>query len=70
MSGAALRYSGLNGFANIARYVSARLFCRPVCFCRSALFKPWHYESWWSLGYANSTARPALNRLLRLPLPP
>ena len=36
----------------------------------SALFKPWHYESWWALSYANSTARPALNRLLRLPLPP
>ena len=36
----------------------------------SALFKPWHYESWWSLAYSNSTARPALNRLLRLPLPP
>ena len=36
----------------------------------SALFKPWHYESWWALNYANATARPALNRLLRLPLPP
>ena len=36
----------------------------------SAVFKPWHYESWWSLKYENATARPALNRLLRLPLPP
>ncbi len=36
----------------------------------SALFKPWHYESWWSLVYASATARPALNRVLRLPLPP
>jgi hypothetical protein len=36
----------------------------------SALFKPWHYESWWSLAYSNTTARPPLNRLLRLPLPP
>jgi len=34
----------------------------------SAVFKPWHYESWWSFKYANSTARPALNRLLRMPL--
>ena len=36
----------------------------------SALFKPWNYESWWSLSYTNAAARPALNRLLRLPLPP
>jgi hypothetical protein len=36
----------------------------------SAVFKPWHYESWWSFKYENATARPALNRLLRLPLPP
>ncbi len=36
----------------------------------TALFKPWHYESWWSLAYSNTAARPALNRLLRLPLPP
>src|SRR6266542_5708758 len=36
----------------------------------SATFKPWHYESWWSFKYADATARPALNRLLRLPLAP
>jgi superfamily II DNA or RNA helicase len=36
----------------------------------SAAFKPWHYESWWSFKYDSPTARPALNRLLRLPLPP
>jgi hypothetical protein len=36
----------------------------------SAVFKPWHYESWWSFKYENATGRPALNRLLRLPLPP
>ena len=36
----------------------------------SALYKPWPYESWWSLKYSNATARPALNRLLRLSLPP
>ena len=36
----------------------------------SALFKPWHYENWWSLAYSSPTAHPALNRLLRLPLPP
>jgi hypothetical protein len=36
----------------------------------SAVFKPWSYESWWSFKYENATARPALNRLLRLPLPP
>jgi hypothetical protein len=34
----------------------------------SAVFKPWSYDSWWSFKYANSTARPALNRLLRMPL--
>ena len=36
----------------------------------SAAYKPWHYESWWSFKYANATARPALNRLLRMPLAP
>ena len=36
----------------------------------SAVFKPWNYESWWSFKYENATARPALNRLLRLPLTP
>ena len=36
----------------------------------SAVFKPWNYESWWAFKYENATARPALNRLLRLPLTP
>jgi len=36
----------------------------------SAVHKPWHHESWWSFKYSNATARPALNRLLRLPLAP
>ncbi len=36
----------------------------------SATYKPWHYESWWSFKYANAAARPALNRLLRMPLAP
>ena len=36
----------------------------------SAVFKPWHYESWWSFKYSDATARSALNRLLRLPLAP
>ncbi len=36
----------------------------------SAVFKPWVYESWWSFKYNNDTARPALNRLLRMPLAP
>jgi len=36
----------------------------------SAVFKPWSYESWWSFKYENATARPALNRLLRMPLGP
>lgn len=34
----------------------------------TALYKPWSYESWWSFKYAHSTSRPALNRLLRMPL--
>lgn len=36
----------------------------------SAVFKPWHYESWWSFKYSDATIRPVLNRLLRLPLAP
>ncbi len=36
----------------------------------SAVFKSWHYESWWSFKYENAFARPGLNRLLRLALPP
>ena len=35
----------------------------------SAAFKPWNYESWWSFKFSDVTARPVLNRLLRLPLP-
>jgi hypothetical protein len=34
----------------------------------SATYKPWSYESWWSFKYDDSTARPALGRLLRMPL--
>jgi hypothetical protein len=34
----------------------------------SALYKPWAYENWWSFKYANVAARPALNRLFRMPL--
>jgi hypothetical protein len=36
----------------------------------SAVHRPWQYESWWSFKYSNATARPALNRLLRMPLTP
>ena len=36
----------------------------------SAVFKPWNYECWWSFKYSNAAARPALNRLLRMPLAP
>ena len=36
----------------------------------SAAYRPWHYESWWLFRYANPTARPGLNRLLRMPLAP
>ena len=36
----------------------------------SALHKPWHYESWWTLRYDFDNARASLNRVLRLPLPP
>lgn len=35
----------------------------------SASYKPWSYQTWWSFRYRDATARPALNRLLRLPLP-
>jgi superfamily II DNA or RNA helicase len=35
----------------------------------SATYKPWHYNSWWSFKFSDSTARPALKRLLRLNLP-
>jgi hypothetical protein len=36
----------------------------------STVYKPWQYENWWSYKYENASARPTLNRLLRLPLPP
>ncbi len=36
----------------------------------SALFKPWHYHAWWALRYNDATGIPALNRVLRMPLPP
>lgn len=36
----------------------------------SASYKPWRYDTWWSFRYADTTALPSLNRLLRLPLPP
>src|SRR6267154_468729 len=35
-----------------------------------AAYRPWRYESWWLFRYANATARPGLNRLLRMPLAP
>ncbi len=35
-----------------------------------ALHKPWGYESWWSLRYSSESSCLALNRVLRLPLPP
>ncbi len=35
-----------------------------------AVFKPGNYESWWVFKYVNASARPTLNRLLRLPLAP
>ena len=34
----------------------------------SAMFKPWHHESWWSIHYEYATSRPVLNRVLRMPL--
>src|SRR6185437_536762 len=36
----------------------------------SAAYKPWSYNSWWSFRYNDSTALPALGRLLKLPLSP
>ena len=36
----------------------------------SAVYRPWGYETWWLFRYANATARPGLNRLLRMPLAP
>jgi superfamily II DNA or RNA helicase len=33
-----------------------------------AAYKPWSYQSWWAFKYDDQMARPALNRLLRLPL--
>jgi hypothetical protein len=36
----------------------------------SAVYKPWNHESWWSFKYDHATARPTLNRVLRLPLAP
>src|SRR6266446_4883327 len=35
-----------------------------------AAYRPWRSESWWLFRYANATARPGLNRLLRMPLAP
>ncbi|HEY1788495.1 MAG TPA: DEAD/DEAH box helicase [Verrucomicrobiae bacterium] len=36
----------------------------------AALYKPWGYDNWWTYKYSNAAARPALNRLLRMPLTP
>ncbi len=36
----------------------------------SALYKPWSYESWWSIRYNSDASRLPLNRLIRLALPP
>ena len=36
----------------------------------SATYKPWHYDNWWTFKYDHATARPGLNRLLRMLLPP
>jgi superfamily II DNA or RNA helicase len=36
----------------------------------SAAYRPWRNESWWLFRYANATAHPGLNRLLRMPLAP
>jgi len=35
-----------------------------------ALYKPWSYESWWSMRYTSDASRLPLNRLIRLALPP
>jgi superfamily II DNA or RNA helicase len=34
------------------------------------LYKPWSYESWWSIRYSSDASCLPLNRLLRLSLPP
>ena len=34
------------------------------------LYKPWSYESWWSIRYSSEASRLPLNRLMRLSLPP
>ncbi len=36
----------------------------------SALYKPWSYESWWTIRYNSEASRLPLNRLIRLALPP
>jgi superfamily II DNA or RNA helicase len=36
----------------------------------AALYKPWSYDSWWSIRYRSEASRLPLNRLLRLALPP
>jgi len=36
----------------------------------SALYKPWSYESWWSIRYNSEASRLPLNRLIRFALPP
>jgi hypothetical protein len=36
----------------------------------SAAYRPWGYERWWLFRYTSATARPGLNRLLRMPLAP
>jgi hypothetical protein len=36
----------------------------------ATVYKPWGYENWWTFKYINAAARPALNRLLRMPLAP
>jgi hypothetical protein len=35
-----------------------------------ALYKPWSYDSWWSIRYKSDASRLPLNRLIRLALPP
>lgn len=36
----------------------------------NAVWRTWSYDNWWLFHYANGTALPILNRLLRLPLAP
>jgi hypothetical protein len=36
----------------------------------AALYKPWSYDSWWSIRYRSEASRLPLNRLIRLALPP